>query len=129
MILDPLDHLDPGSPKKVGVVPPPIIELYIPTVTPFLVERECLLKVRLEVRFVQTQPIVLKPQPDVLFPGFDDGVPGHQADYRRVSISWLPFHSNTRSQCSMLVLFSQDNPEDVMTRRNRFSLVRNTFTS
>ena len=129
MVLDPLDHLDPGSPKQVGVVPPPIIELYIPTITPFLIERISIIEVRLEVGFVQTQPIVLKPQSDVLFPGFDDGVSGHRADYRRVSISRLPSHSNTRSHCSMLVLFSQDNPEDVITRRNRSSLVRNTFTS
>ena len=78
MVLDPLDHLDPGSPKQVGMVPPPIIKLHIPTIPPFLIERERLLEVRLEVGFVQTQPIVLKPQSDVLFTGFDDGVSGHQ---------------------------------------------------
>ena len=74
MVLDPLDHLDPCSTEQVGMIPPPLIELHILTVTPLLVEGERLLEVRLEVWFVQTQPVKLKPQPNVLFPGFDKGV-------------------------------------------------------
>jgi hypothetical protein len=36
--------------------------------------------------FVWTQPIVLKPQPDVLFTGFDDGVSDHWSGLYEITV-------------------------------------------
>lgn len=50
--------------------PSPIIKLHVPTYSLFLLEGVAVLNVRLEVRFVQTQFLVPKPQMNLLFPGF-----------------------------------------------------------